>query len=83
MHPFGKKFREAYFNIDKDVTPVNHGSYGLVPIPVQEAFLDHMKRDMAYPDRYIRQEQRQDIDVCHRQSGPIGRLQSQECCLCS
>lgn len=63
MHPFGKKFREAYFNIDKDVTPVNHGSYGLVPIPVQEAFLDHMKRDMAYPDRYIRQEQRQDIDA--------------------
>ncbi|ODV59514.1 PLP-dependent transferase [Ascoidea rubescens DSM 1968] len=52
--PFGKEFRQKYFtNLDSDVTPVNHGSFGLTPDPVFESYQKNLKRDNRYPDKYI------------------------------
>ncbi|GMF49483.1 unnamed protein product [[Candida] boidinii] len=50
--PFGKQFREEYFPLDKKITAVNHGSFGLPSKPVLEAYDKVFKEDISYPDRF-------------------------------
>lgn len=51
---FGKQCREKYFShIPKEITPVNHGAYGIVPTKVLEAHRDAMLAEAAFPDKYI------------------------------
>ncbi|KAI5967116.1 hypothetical protein KGF57_000545 [Candida theae] len=60
MEKFGKKFRAKYFtNLDPDVYPVNHGSYGLTPTPVHEKYLEFITKHASYPDKYLKEEQKQ------------------------
>ena len=59
MEEFGKKFRAKYFtNLNEDVCPVNHGSYGLTPTPIHEKYLEIITNHANYPDKYMKQEQR-------------------------
>ncbi|OWB85329.1 carbon-sulfur lyase activity protein [[Candida] boidinii] len=51
--PFGKQFSEEYFPLDKKITPVNHGSFGLPSKPVLEAYDKVFKEDISYPDRFF------------------------------
>ncbi|CAL9731041.1 hypothetical protein MOUN0_K09890 [Monosporozyma unispora] len=53
MTQFGAEFREKYFpQVPKDVTPVNHGSYGLTPKPVLD-FLNELNHEQEeYPDEF-------------------------------
>lgn len=60
MEKFGKEFRAKYFtNLDKDVYPVNHGSYGLTPTPIHEKYLENITGHANYPDKYMKQEQKE------------------------
>lgn len=52
--PFGKQFREKYFNFDTNFIPLNHGSFGATPKPVAEYQLQVMKEYMKNPDKYLR-----------------------------
>ncbi|CAK9438687.1 uncharacterized protein LODBEIA_P29110 [Lodderomyces beijingensis] len=57
--PFGKQFREKYFpNLDKEVYPVNHGSYGLTPKPVHDKYLQAITENAAYPDKFLKYDQK-------------------------
>ncbi|KAG7195272.1 uncharacterized protein KQ657_003798 [Scheffersomyces spartinae] len=52
--PFGKQNRAKFFsNISKDVIPVNHGAYGVVPDEVLEAHRKAMISEASFPDKYI------------------------------
>ncbi|ODV80810.1 PLP-dependent transferase [Suhomyces tanzawaensis NRRL Y-17324] len=51
--PFGKPFREKYFTkLDPDIYPVNHGSYGVSPDPVSDAYIEAINFSARYPDRF-------------------------------
>ena len=53
--PFGKQFRAKYFtNMDDEVFPVNHGSYGLTPTPVLEKYLDLIVKNASYTDKFMK-----------------------------
>ncbi|EMG46703.1 hypothetical protein G210_3044 [Candida maltosa Xu316] len=53
--PFGKQFREKYFtNIEKDVYPVNHGSYGVTPTPVHEKYIELITQNAGYTDKFMK-----------------------------
>lgn len=51
---FGKPVREKYFSLlDPKLTPINHGSYGLTPVPVYNEFIRLIREDYAFPDKYM------------------------------
>jgi selenocysteine lyase/cysteine desulfurase len=53
--PFGKQFREEFFTLlDHEVTPVNHGSYGLTPTPVLNKFIECIKDENKFPDKFVK-----------------------------
>lgn len=53
--PFGKQFRAKYFtNMDDEVFPVNHGSYGLTPTPVLEKYLNLIVKNASYTDKFMK-----------------------------
>ncbi|KAK6202526.1 pyridoxal phosphate-dependent transferase [Scheffersomyces amazonensis] len=52
--PFGKQFREKYFKeLGKDITPVNHGSYGQSPSVILDKYFEQSKRQYHYPDEFF------------------------------
>lgn len=56
--PFGRQFREEYFTLlDHEVTPVNHGSYGLTPTPVLNKFIECIKEENKFPDKFMKIKQ--------------------------
>jgi selenocysteine lyase/cysteine desulfurase len=57
--PFGKPFRAKYFkSLYSKVFPVNHGSSGVTPDPVIEKYIEAIREDYQFPDRFIRLEQK-------------------------
>ncbi|KAI0161911.1 putative aminotransferase family protein [Hypoxylon sp. FL1284] len=51
--PFGAAFRKAHFAFDPHYTPLNHGSYGTVPVSVRRAH-EAIRADAdAAPDPFI------------------------------
>lgn len=52
---FGLDFRKKHFSLlDPEVVSVNHGSFGLTPDSVYEAYVEAVKSDALYPERQIR-----------------------------
>lgn len=55
---FGHEFRDKYFTLLEDgVLSVNHGSYGHTPTPVFDKYVQYIRNEYAYPDRYMLREQ--------------------------
>lgn len=53
--PFGKEFRAKYFSkFDKDVVPVNHGSFGQTPDLIFDKYIEALTKDYAHADKYLR-----------------------------
>ncbi|KAI5966486.1 uncharacterized protein KGF55_000795 [Candida pseudojiufengensis] len=53
--PFGKQFREKYFsNQDPEVLLLNNGSYGTVPSPIHNKFVESMLNTSSYPDLHMK-----------------------------
>lgn len=53
MVEFGKEFRKKYFSLlEEDITPLNHGSYGLTPTPVMDAYKKAAENHEHYPDEF-------------------------------
>lgn len=53
--PFGKEFREKYFDFGDGVVPLNHGSFGMVPNSVQEARYGHIKENAKFLDLFFKE----------------------------
>ncbi|KAI1474570.1 putative aminotransferase family protein [Daldinia eschscholtzii] len=51
--PFGAAFRKAYFAFDPNYTPLNHGSYGTIPVSVRRAHDVFRAEADAAPDPFI------------------------------
>lgn len=55
---FGHQFRQTHFgHIPSNATPVNHGSYGLVPTEVLNAYKKSFDQDNAFPDWFFKLDQ--------------------------
>lgn len=55
---FGHTFKKTHFSqLGEEVVPVNHGSFGLPPKSVVEAFHTAIDDDLAHPEYYIRIKQ--------------------------
>lgn len=53
MAEFGKGFRKHYFSLLEDnITPLNHGSYGLTPTPVMDVYKKAAENHEHYPDEF-------------------------------
>ncbi|KAI5953603.1 hypothetical protein KGF54_002975 [Candida jiufengensis] len=53
--PFGKEFRTKYFsNQDPEVLLLNNGSYGTVPTPIHDKFVESMLHTSSYPDLHLK-----------------------------
>lgn len=62
---FGKELRQTAFTyLDPEVTPLNHGSYGLPPDIVVEAFKKGIERDLLHPDNYAANHLEKDYLNC-------------------
>lgn len=53
---FGKEFRNKYWSFDKGYTNVNHGSYGVAPNPVIDAYRAIQDSSNAAPDLFMRKK---------------------------
>ena len=51
---FGRPLREKYFMFDKDYVPLNNGSFGAAPTPVNDRMHELAVQCAAKPDTYIR-----------------------------
>jgi selenocysteine lyase/cysteine desulfurase len=51
--PFGHAMRKTYFPFSPTFTPLNHGSFGAYPSPVQEAQNQYQKLAHERPDTFI------------------------------
>ncbi|KAI0848058.1 putative aminotransferase family protein [Daldinia vernicosa] len=51
--PFGAAFRKAHFAFGPNYTPLNHGSYGTVPVSVRRAHQGFCAEADAAPDPFI------------------------------
>ncbi|KAI1455957.1 putative aminotransferase family protein [Annulohypoxylon moriforme] len=51
--PFGAAFRNAHFSFSPSYTPLNHGSYGAIPAPVQAAHEVLRAKVNEAPDPFI------------------------------
>ncbi|KAI5926198.1 putative aminotransferase family protein [Camillea tinctor] len=51
--PFGAPMRRAHFSFSPSYTPLNHGSYGATPLPVQRALATLRAEADAAPDPFI------------------------------
>lgn len=57
MAEFGHAFREKYFTLlEKDVIPVNNGSYGTTPTMVMDRLRKVCEEEEHYPDRFYNYE---------------------------
>lgn len=62
--PFGKQFREEFFTLlSHEVTPVNHGSYGLTPTPVLNKFIECIKDENKFPDKFVKIRQQEEYII--------------------
>lgn len=52
--PFGRQFRQTYFEFDPAYIPLNHGSFGATPIPVLDAAAAEQRECRANTDLYLR-----------------------------
>ncbi|KAI1470547.1 putative aminotransferase family protein [Daldinia caldariorum] len=51
--PFGAAFRKAHFAFGPNYTPLNHGSYGTIPVSVRRAHEQFRAEADAAPDPFI------------------------------
>lgn len=68
---FGLDFRKKHFLIPEKTTPVNHGSYGLPPKEVVQAYEQAFRKDNEYPDRYIKLEQQKEYREAIAEIGKV------------
>ncbi|EGV62837.1 L-cysteine desulfhydrase-like protein [Yamadazyma tenuis] len=69
---FGEALRKSDFSgLSTNVTPVNHGSYGLPPDSVVAEFQAAMADDLSFPDRYMFVRQPQDYVSALKTVGDI------------
>ncbi|KAK3176631.1 hypothetical protein OEA41_007954 [Lepraria neglecta] len=54
--PFGRPMRDAHFLFAPTYTPLNHGSFGTYPKPVQNRFREVQALSEARPDTFVRYE---------------------------
>ncbi|XP_052092722.1 uncharacterized protein LOC127729107 isoform X2 [Mytilus californianus] len=54
MPDFGKEMREKEFDLKDGVTFINHGSFGVVPLRVQEAQIRVLYEINSFPDLWFR-----------------------------
>ena len=69
--PFGRAMRDAHFSFDEAYTPLNHGSFGALPIAIR----DHQRKIQelmeAKPDTFIRYTIPQLLDESRAAVGPL------------
>lgn len=57
MVEFGKPFREDFFTLlEKDVTPLNHGSVGLTPTQIMNQFISTYSATVKYSNKNVQAE---------------------------
>jgi selenocysteine lyase/cysteine desulfurase len=69
--PFGHAMRNAHFAFSPAYTPLNHGSFGVIPTPIQETQKSFQKLAAERPDPFIVYDLPDLIDISRSAIAPL------------